>query len=120
MQLYITGRWSSVHTNIVKIGRLHVRAGRLEANEIRHTEFLLDTHDTGNLHNNIKEFRMNNHKPSLSTAYKVNTMNMKCFIAMSVHRSRRNLKFQALPGLRIDHSFHSWSKCGAEERTSFL
>jgi len=91
MQLYITGRWSSVHSNIVKIGRLRVWVGRLQANEIRNTELLrLDTHDTGNLHNNIKEFLMNNHIPSLSTAYKVSAMNMKFFIAMRVHRSRGN------------------------------
>jgi len=62
---------------------------------------------------------MNNHIPSLSAAY-VRAMNMKCFIAMRVHRSRGNLKLQALAGLLIDHSFHSWSKCDAEEETSFL
>ena len=121
MQMCIMGRWSLVHSNIVKIGRLSVWAGRLQANVFRNTELLrLDIHDTGHLHNNIKIFLMNNHTPSLSTAYKVRAMNMTCFIAMRVHRSRGDLKLQALAGLLTDHSFHSWSKCDAEEETSFL
>jgi hypothetical protein len=120
MQLYIMGRWSSAHSNNVKIRRPGVWAGRAQASVFRNTELLRrDTHDTVNLHNNIKESLMNNHITSLSTAY-VRAMNMKCFIAMRVHRSRGNLKLQALAGLLIDHSFHSWSKCDAEEETSFL
>jgi hypothetical protein len=115
------GRWRLVHSNIVKIRRLRVWAGRLQANVFRNTELLRrDTHDTVNLHNNIKEFLMNNHIPSLRTAYNVSAMNMKCFIAMRVHRSRGNLKLQVLACLLIDHSFHSWSKCDAAKETSFL
>jgi hypothetical protein len=121
IRLYIMGRWSSVHSNIVKIWSLSVWAGRMQANVFRNTGLSRrDTHDAGNRHNNIKESLMNNHTPSLSTAYKVSTMNMKCFIAMRVHRSRGKLKFQALAALLIDHSFHIWSKCDAEEETSFL
>jgi len=87
MQLYIMGRSSSVHSNIVKIRRLRVWAGRLQANVFRSTELLRrDTHDTVNLHNNIKEFLMNNHVPSLTTAYNVSAMNMQCFITMRVQR----------------------------------
>ena len=63
---------------------------------------------------------MNNHTPSLSTAYKVSMMNMECFIAMRVHRSRGGVKRHVLAGLLIDHSFHSWSKCDVGEETSFL
>jgi hypothetical protein len=121
MQLYIMGRCSSVHSNIVKIRRLCVWAGRLQANVFRNRELLRrDTHDTVTLHNNIKEFFMKNHIPSLSTVYNTSAMNVKCFIAVRVHRSRDNLKLQALAGLLIRHSFHSWSKCEAEEETYFL